>query len=237
MNTPWVLLSAALSVGAVHTVTGVDHSLPFVVLAKARKWSLARTCALVLACGAIHVLSSVALGLVGIYTGEALTSLLAVEEHRGSLAGWLLIGFGLAYAAWGLVQSRRARTHSHVHVHEDGTVHDHEHDHHAEHLHPHADPSGRRYVTGWALFVIFGLGPCEPLIPMMMAAHSTGGAAVVALVCAGFGLVTLATMVAVVVIGYRGLSFARLPSLERHAHALAGGAIAVSGLTVALLGM
>jgi len=58
--------------------------------------------AITAACGAGHVLSSVLLGTVGIGAGVALSRLQRIESLRGALASYLLIGFGLAYAVWGL---------------------------------------------------------------------------------------------------------------------------------------
>ena len=38
-----VLITTAAYLAFLHTLVGVDHSLPFVVLGKARGWSLRRT--------------------------------------------------------------------------------------------------------------------------------------------------------------------------------------------------
>ena len=56
----------------------------------------------------------------------------------------------------------------------DGTVHDHTHDHHESHAHMHEAPAGRTNLTPWALFIIFVLGPCEPLIPLFVLPASRG---------------------------------------------------------------
>ncbi|GAG00740.1 unnamed protein product, partial [marine sediment metagenome] len=37
------LYITAASIGFIHTVFGPDHYLPFVVMSKARKWSLGKT--------------------------------------------------------------------------------------------------------------------------------------------------------------------------------------------------
>ena len=89
---------------------------------------------------------------------------------RGAAAAWLLIAFGSFFAVRGLVRAARsAHRHSHAHAHEDGIVHAHHHDHvHASHVHPHPVPDARS-ATIWTLFIIFVLGPCEPLVPLMLA--------------------------------------------------------------------
>ena len=61
-----ILVIAAASIGFVHTLMGPDHYLPFIVIAKARRWSLARTTWITLLCGLGHVGSSVLLGALGI---------------------------------------------------------------------------------------------------------------------------------------------------------------------------
>ena len=54
-----VLLFSAASIGFVHTLIGIDHSLPFVVLGRARGWSLRKVWSITFLCGFGHVLSSV----------------------------------------------------------------------------------------------------------------------------------------------------------------------------------
>ena len=83
-----VLLATAASVGFVHTITGPDHYLPFVAMARIGRWSLAKTITVTLACGVGHVLSSVILGALGIALGLAVGSLEWFEGVRGNLAGW-----------------------------------------------------------------------------------------------------------------------------------------------------
>lgn len=218
-----------------HTLIGPDHYLPFIVMSKARGWSLRRTTALTALCGVGHVLSSVVLGFVGIAAGVALEKLEWIEGFRGSLAAWLMIGFGVVYAAWGLRRAMLAKTHTHAHLHEDGD-HDHEHSHAGEHAHVHDQP-GRKPITPWVLFVIFVFGPCEVLIPMLMfpaAQHNYGA---VALIACLFGLATIATMLVLVTMATMGLRQLRLGFVERYAHVLAGVMIAASGLVIQFFGL
>ena len=240
-----ILTVTAASIGLVHTLLGPDHYLPFVVLARARDWTMLRTAVVTLACGAGHVASSVVLGSVGIALGLAVSRLRWIESFRGEIAGWLLTGFGLAYMAWGLRRAHRPRPHLHVHRHEDGAVHAHHHGHTTEtahirddpgsfpHGHAHGSPEAPS-LTPWVLFLIFVLGPCEPLIPLLMypaASESTLG---VVLVAATFGLVTVATMLAVVLLLVQGARRLPFRGLERYSHALAGLAIFACGIAIHL---
>ena len=163
-----LLLLTAASIGFIHTLLGPDHYLPFVAMSAARGWTRRRTMWVTALCGAGHVLGSVVIGMVGIGIGVSLSRLQWFESIRGDVAAWLLAGFGLAYMAWGLKKAWRSRPHTHEHVHADGTLHRHEHGHEDAHLHPHVDPARAKSITPWALFVIFVLGPCEPLIPLVM---------------------------------------------------------------------
>lgn len=243
----WVLAGTAASLGLVHTVIGPDHYLPFIVISRARNWTLRKTLFVSFLAGLGHILSSVVLGFVGIALGIAVARLEGVESARGEVAAWLLIGFGLAYFVWGMRRAWKDKLHTHAHLHgragdpahahgPDG-VHEHVHSHEkAEHIHLHGE-GGKANITPWVLFTIFVFGPCEPLIPLVMypaARHSTAG---VALVAGAFGLVTIATMLVIITAASWGARFVRLGKLERYSHALAGLMIFVSGLAVQFLGL
>jgi nickel/cobalt transporter (NicO) family protein len=232
-----LLLLTAASIGFIHTLLGPDHYLPFVAMSAARGWTERRTLWITAFCGLGHVLGSVVIGLVGIGIGISLTRLQSFEGIRGNVAAWLLAGFGLAYMAWGLKKAWRSKPHTHEHVHPDGTLHRHEHGHEGGHLHPHVDAARAKSITPWALFVIFVLGPCEPLIPLVMypaAKHSLSGLLVVVL---AFGAVTIGTMLSVVSLALKGLKHLPLESAERYSHALAGAALCLCGLGIVLLGL
>ncbi|WP_291861266.1 sulfite exporter TauE/SafE family protein [Marinilabilia sp.] len=213
-NELFILLWSAASIGFVHTILGPDHYLPFIVIGKARNWSLSRTLGLTMVCGIGHVLSSVIIGMLGIFIGIQLQKLTWFEGIRGNLAAWGLIAFGLLYAIWGL---------RHYFKHKKA---------HSSHGH---NPSTK--TTPWMLFIIFFLGPCEPLIPLLMypAAHESTTAII--LVTTIFGLVTVGTMLITVWAASLGLSKIRLNKLHPLSHFVAGIIIFVSGLSIQFLGL
>ena len=232
----WFLSATAASVALFHTLLGPDHYLPFIVMGRSRRWSRARTAFITGVCGVGHVVSSVALGLLGISIGVAVEKLVYFESVRDRWAAWVLIAFGATYAVYGIVRAVKNRPHTHTHMHSYGRVHSHEHIHHEEHAHLHRESVLAKPVP-WALFVIFVLGPCGPLIPLLMypaANHSIAGVIIVASV---FGIVTIATMLGVVLIGTFGLSYSPLKRAERYSHAIAGCAILACGLAVQFLGL
>jgi nickel/cobalt transporter (NicO) family protein len=232
-----LLLLTAASIGFIHTLLGPDHYLPFVAMSAARGWTQRRTLWVTAFCGLGHVMGSVVIGLVGIGLGISITRLQSFEGIRGDVAAWLLAGFGLAYMVWGLKKAWRSRPHTHEHVHADGTLHRHVHGHDGGHLHPHVDPERAKSITPWALFVIFVLGPCEPLIPLVMYPASRHSASGLVVVVVSFGAVTIATMLSVVLLALKGIKRLPLESAERYSHALAGAALCLCGLGIVLLGL
>ena len=231
-----VLIAAAASIGFFHTIIGPDHYLPFIVMRKARGWSLAKTLVITTACGLGHVASSVVIGMIGIAMGVAVSELEGVESVRGDIAAWALIFFGLAYASWGLRQAARRKPHGHVHKHPDGSAHVHTHTHAGGHAHVHDSGTGVS-ITPWVLFTIFVLGPCEPLIPMLMYPAATGSLMGVIAVVSVYGIATILTMEVVVILAGYGVEKIPFGPLERYAHALAGLAILLSGLAITFLGL
>lgn len=238
MTSEIILLTwTAAGIGLIHTLTGPDHYLPFIVMGRARRWSLFRTLSITMLCGVGHVLGSVVLGFIGIGAGIAVHQLVDIESLRGEIAAWGLIAFGLVYMVWGLRRAYRKRPHTHLHVHTEDDMHVHKHSHTGEHTHVHEQASRPASLTPWVLFIIFVLGPCEPLIPLLMFPAAQSSLAGVALIAGIFGLVTIGTMMGVVALVHSGIQRLPLGHLERYAHALAGGTLALSGLAVALLGL
>jgi sulfite exporter TauE/SafE len=231
-----ILIFTALSIGFVHTLIGPDHYVPFIALGKARSWSIAKTCWITILCGVGHVLGSVLLGFLGVAFGFALNMVEGFETIRGEVASWVLIGFGVAYGAWGLRLGLRASEHIHEDGHDHGPNGHHQHRHH--HLGGHAHLHGNeKSYTPWVLFVIFVLGPCEPLIPMLMYPAAQGDWMDVILVSTAFGASTILTMLGVVLATSLGIMKLKLDFMERYIHALAGLIIAISGLSIKFFGL
>jgi sulfite exporter TauE/SafE len=247
------LSAAAVSIAFIHTVFGPDHYLPFVAMSKVGRWSTPKTATITLLCGLGHVLSSVALGCVGIAFGIVVLKLEHIEEIRGDLAGWLLLTFGLIYFAWGLARALRNEPHVHVHAAEDGSLEIHQHANHQSTGRPEATDDNnplaayaspttrsaaaenqRRAMTPWVLFTIFLFGPCEPLIPMLMYPAALGSAWGVVLVTLLFGITTIATMLALVLGLRAGAGVMQLGWMERYSHALAGLVVLACGAAIKL---
>jgi hypothetical protein len=179
------------------------------------------------------VLSSAALGLVGVGIGVGVGALERTEGLRGGLAAWLLVAFGAAYALFGARHALRRRRGLELHEH-GGHVHLHGH---GAGAHTHAQPGDGGSASFWTLFAIFVLGPCEPLIPLVVLPASEGRWSLAWATVLVFGLVTVLTMTALVAAATKGARALRLGPLERWSHALAGLVVAGSGLAVLFAGL
>ena len=247
VQTTTVLLGTAASLAIVHTLIGIDHSLPLAALGRARGWALGRTLLVTGVCGAGHVASSVVIGAAGVGLGVATDSLLRIESARGELAAALLLAFGLAYTAWALWPRRGGCGGGSAPAGRPARAGD-EREAAAE---PAPQPENGTFangggngdirgVTAWALFVVFVLGPCEPLIPLMVVPGLAGDWLAMAAVAGVFGLLTLAVMLAAVTAAWHGIGWIG-PSAQhcggRLAHAAAGFVVTLSGAAVLWLGL
>lgn len=229
-NDMQVLMLAAVTISFLHTISGPDHYLPFIALSKSRGWTFSKTIFWTVICGCGHVWSSVLLGLGGAAIGWSLTKIHWLESVRGGLAAWTLLGFGLVYCLWGLIKARKDRRHKHFDVYEDGSVYVFEH--------RHGEPVFRkeRYkVTPWVMFIIFFLGPCEPMIPLLYFPAVKNSVEGMLLLISTYTIFTLVTMVFMVALGYYGISVFKNNKLDRYMHALGGATIFICGLGMVFL--
>ncbi len=203
-----ILMISTGVVGALHALAP-DHWLPFVMLGKAQNWSLRRLTTITILAGIGHVGSSLLISSVGILLGVALEQVNLWESARGNVASLLLIGFGIAYMVWGWKNLKK------------------------KHL-PVVEPA--KVVSYWTLFALIIFGPCEPLIPLVFAAYASGGMAVL-FVFLVFAFATVAMMLVQVHFAYLGISSLRVHWLERGSDVIAGGAIALTGIVIRLLGI
>jgi hypothetical protein len=207
------LLISAVSVAFFHALAP-DHWVPFVALAKSSRWSMGKLGWVALLAGIGHVASSLLLGLIGLWAGLAIHRLQGAEAWRGNVGIWLLIGFGVAYALWGLK--------------------------HAQHHHPHIsmEDAVKAYAVRrmWMLFAILVFGPCEPLIPLMFMA-AQHGMRTVWMMSLVFSVVTVAMVVGQSTLAYAGVRLINAPWMSRYAHALAGLVIILTALFVLVTGV
>jgi len=137
-----------------------------------------------------------------------------LSELLSEVKLWLLIGFGVAYAIWGLKHAR----HPHKHEIVDEKI------------------LNKKVVTVWTLFAIFVLGPCEPLIPLFFISLKFKLAGILTVVIV-FSVVTWLMMIGQALIGYLGIRLINFERLERYSHTIAGVVIALTGIFILISGI
>ncbi len=208
-----ILAVSAVSLAFFHSLAP-DHWLPFTALARGNRWSMRRLAAITTLAGLGHVISSLIIGMLGLWAGWALHRAEGIDAWRSGAVIWMLVGFGVAYALWGLK--------------------------HAQHPHPHI--SVQDVVKTFAarrvrfLIAILIFGPCEPLIPLMFLAYKQGMQAVW-VIAVVFSAVTVAMIVGQSCLAYAGVRLIQAHWMERYAHAMTGLVIALTALAVLWLGL
>lgn len=228
------ILSLSMAVvwtGFIHCLCGPDHYVPFVAMSRVGSWSLRKTLTITFLCGIGHILGSALIGFAGIALGLIMFQLEKAETIRGDIAAWMLFGFGVAYTVGGMVyalrrnQSRYLSTGDGTNV-TNGTS--------GSEVAVAGAPT--QSMTPWILFVVFLFGPCEPLIPYLMIPAAKANMWGVAWITFLFGATTLATMITLVALIYRGTLAFQFHAMQRWGHAVAGlvimacGAAMLSGL-------
>ncbi len=206
------LALAAITVGSLHSLAP-DHWVPIAAVARARNWSRGRAARVAFICGFGHVTVSVILGLLALLFGEQV--LRSVGERMVSLAGLLLIGFGVVYAIWGMRSAMAHRLHGHHH-------------HHYDHVH---DPSTASF---WSLFLIYCADPCIAVVPILFAAAPLSTVDQIAIVVA-YEAATVSAMVVLVALAYSGARQFKGQWIERYGDSAAGALIVATGIMVAVL--
>ncbi len=211
-NSIWLLLISTASVAFLHALAP-DHWMPFAAIAKAQNWSRTRLLWITFISGIGHVGISIVFSIIGILLGFSLSRLKAVEGHRGEVALWLLIGFGIAYMIWGIKKARDKRSKG---IGEEELK--------------------AKTVAVWTMFAVIILGPCEPLIPLVFLGYNYGYAGIVA-VSVVFSVITIIMMLVQSVLAFMGIQLISHNIAERYSHAFAGLVIALTGAFVMVLGI
>jgi sulfite exporter TauE/SafE len=219
-----VLFVAVVTIAFLHTLTGPDYYLPFIALSKFRNWSFRKTIGWTIFCGCGHVWSSVILGLGGAAIGWSLTRLKWLDSVRGGLAGWIMLVFGLAYGCWGFYKAYINKPHKHFDSFHDGNLYVYEHRHGKI-----VNINERHKVSPGVMFIIFLLGPCEPMIPLLFSPAAKGSWFGMLLLIVVYTFITLMSMLLMVVAGYYGLHLLKTEKLERYTHALGGLTLLICG--------
>jgi hypothetical protein len=107
----WTLMVATFVLATTHTISP-DHWFPFVMVGRANKWKISWVLALAALAGTGHVLTSVAIGLVGVFAEAGLSK--DIARFFENATPMLLIIFGFSYAAYAIYK-QRVGAHGHSH--------------------------------------------------------------------------------------------------------------------------
>lgn len=212
------LLVTAFLTAFIHTIAGPDHYLPFIAIAKSRGYGITKTLAWTFVCGIGHIGSALLIAAAFIWFSHILTAskLEWLEDNRSNLAAYAMIGFGGAYLLFAL-RHRFLHKHTQTHTH-------------------FAKPEDSKSITPWIIFIIFVLGPCEALLPILTASSVLGVSAVISSTIV-FSVTTIATMMAAVALGLSGLNRLHFNWIEKYASEIAGGTVMACGLAIVCLGL
>jgi len=211
-NSLWLLLVSTVSIAFLHALAP-DHWMPFAAIGKAQEWSKLKLLWVTFISGIGHVGISIVFSIIGILLGFSLSKLKAIEGHRGEIALWLLIGFGIAYMVWGI---KKAKDDKYKHIDEEKLK--------------------AKTVAVWTCFAVIILGPCEPLIPLVFLGYNYGYAGVI-IVSVVFSIVTIMMMLGQSLLAFMGIQLIRNDIADRYSHAFAGLVIALTGIFVMALGI
>ncbi|MFL9831123.1 hypothetical protein ABS764_09710 [Flavobacterium sp. ST-87] len=226
-----ILCLTVISISALHTFSGPDHYLPFIVLSRSKKWSLKKTILWTSLCGLAHVLSSVLLGVVGIVLGWTLAKTFNIESIRGGFASWMLFLFGLVYVLYALYNMNKNKIHKHFDTSEEGEIYVFEHQHGQT-----VAPNQRFKVTPWVMFFIFASGPSEPMIPLIIYPAIDYSLTEVGILIVVYTLATILTMLSMVLIGFFGANSINYKGFEKFIELISGSIILVCGIGMIWLG-
>ncbi len=200
------------------------HWLPFVLTARAQRWSHARTLAITALAGSGHVLFTALLGLFIAWFGIVLNE--KIGDWFPRIAGVALVSLGVFYVYRQIVT--KGEPHHHLfgdHPH----AHAHEHDHETK-------LDGQRTsdrVAIMSLLALLTFSPCEAFLPIYASGVRYGWMGY-ALLTAILSIGAVAGMVLFTWLTLHGVKSIRLGLLEKYERGLVGALLCVVGILIIL---
>ena len=202
----WNLLIGSILLGAVHAAIP-NHWLPVVLIGRAEGWSARETLGVVSLSGFFHTLSTVVLGIVVGAIGMEVSERL--EAQARLVASLLLVFMGLIYFA--------------MHDANAGSP-DHPHEHVPRRL---TGRSKASIITTLSVAMLFS--PCLEIETFFFTAGTLGWPAITTL-AVGYTVVTIACMVGLTALSYRGLARLNWHWLDHHEKRITGGILIALGI-------
>jgi len=186
------------------------HWLPFVLVGRAQRWSLARVLAAIGVAGLAHIATTAAVGGLIVIAGLALEQW--VSGLLPHLSALLLFLFGVFYLARATL--RRPQTAG-------GPQFD------------LPEPSVSHAAAFWGLVAMMAVSPGEVLLPIYLS-QATEGLLILSALTVAFAAGTVAGMAAFTLLARAGWSVLRLERWARYEGAVLGVALIAIGLLVVL---
>ena len=210
------------------------HWLPFVLTARAQRWSRAKTLGITTLAASGHACFTALLGFIVAWFGIALSDRIGTWFPR--IAGGALILFGLFYVV------RQLTGHAHTHLHvlgKGGHSHDHEHDHDHKledgHTHSHSQmPLSKSDLAAiTSLLALLTFSPCEAFVPVYVSGVRYGwyGFALLTIILT---VGTIAGMVAFTGLALTGIEQVKLRSFEKYEAGVMGILLCAVGMLIIL---
>jgi ABC-type nickel/cobalt efflux system permease component RcnA len=206
------------------------HWLPFVLAARAQRWSHSKTLAITALAGTGHVVFTAALGLLIAWFGIALNERIGSWFPRIAGAALLLLG------AFYLFRQITGKGHAHHHLF---CGHTHTHAGELEHGHEHAAPISERpaapsdRIAITSLLTLLTFSPCEAFLPIYASGVRYGWAGF-ALLTAILSIGTVAGMVLFTWLTLAGVQKIKLGLLEKYESGLIGALLCAVGSLIIL---
>lgn len=202
----WNLLIGSVLLGSVHAAIP-NHWLPVVLIGRAEKWSERETLGVVALSGFFHTLSTVVLGVVIGTIGMEVSERL--EAQTRLIASLLLVFMGLIYFAMHDANAGSPdRPHGHVPNGLEGR-------------------SKATIVTTLSVAMLFS--PCLEIETFFFTAGTLGWTAISTLAVT-YTLVTIACMVGLTALSYRGLARVSWHWLDHYEKRITGGILIALGI-------
>ncbi|MFL6541242.1 MAG: hypothetical protein ACJ8HQ_09260 [Chthoniobacterales bacterium] len=208
------------------------HWLPFVLAARAQRWTHAKTLAVTALAGTGHVFFTALLGLLIAWFGIALNK--SIGTWFPWIAGIALLLLGIFYLVRQATGKGHAHHHlfcGHDHVHVGGLEHHHDHEP-APVSARHAAASDRVAVT--SLLMLLTFSPCEAFLPIYASGVQygwTGFALLTAILSVG----TVAGMIVFTWLTLAGVQKVKLGALERFESGIIGLLLCAVGVLIIVL--
>jgi nickel/cobalt transporter (NicO) family protein len=200
------------------------HWLPFVLTARAQRWSRAKTLVITTFAATGHASFTALLGLLVAWVGIAVSDRLGIWFPR--IAGGALILFGLFY----LVRQLTGHSHTHLNWFRSGE-HEHEHEHGHSQGHARTALSKSDLAAILSLLALLTFSPCEAFVPVYVSGVRYGwhGFALLTIILT---IGTIAGMVAFTALALIGIEQVKLRSFEKYEAAVMGALLCAIGVLI-----